>query len=64
VQLTLAKKFAHVLLAVYGKILQLKLQFFNFFNFFGFAYARNGRFEHFFEKNDLRPLGVKLEFSW
>jgi hypothetical protein len=25
-----------------------------------FAYgARNGRFEHIFEKNDLRPLGVK-----
>jgi hypothetical protein len=24
-----------------------------------FAYwARNGRFEHFFEKNDLHPLGV------
>jgi hypothetical protein len=23
------------------------------------SWARNGRFEHFFEKNELRPLGVK-----
>jgi hypothetical protein len=29
------------------------------FIFFVFAsWARNGRFEHFFEKNDLRPVGV------
>jgi hypothetical protein len=30
-----------------------------------FAYwARNGRFEHFLEKNDLRLLGVKIQHSW
>jgi hypothetical protein len=29
-----------------------------------FAYgARNGRFEHFFERNDLRPLGVRMKFG-
>jgi hypothetical protein len=28
--------------------------------FFPFFLTRNGRFEHFFEKNDLRPLGVNF----
>jgi hypothetical protein len=29
-----------------------------FFSVFAY-WARNGRFEHYFEKNDVRPLGVK-----
>ena len=35
------------------------LEFFILFYFFA-SWARNGRFEHFFEKNDLRPLEVNV----
>jgi hypothetical protein len=36
----------------------VKIPKINIFSIFSYG-ARNGRFEHFFEKNDLRPLGVK-----
>jgi hypothetical protein len=55
---TFLKLFAHVLLVVQGKILQLKFQKQNIF-FVWASRARNGRFEHYCEENDHRPLRVK-----
>jgi hypothetical protein len=53
-----------------GQDLVVKIAFFYFlfFYFFFASWVRNGRFEHFSEKNDLCPLGVKKKertrFSW
>jgi hypothetical protein len=62
VQPTSAKKIAHVLLVVFGKILLVKSTK-KWKKFTCTSWARNGKFGVFFEKNGLGPSGVILEYA-
>jgi hypothetical protein len=47
-----------------GQDPNIKIPIFYFLFFVFASWARNGKFEQFFEKNDLRPLGVNYLKPW